>query len=98
MIGNPKYKEGNIVHFKLTLKDRANVSINEKDGFQLEPVTLDLSGEVYIVDAYGTFEQNEEPSYDIMVEDWRGTGEPMLVKHIRESGLIEYEDEVYEDN
>lgn len=44
-----------------------------------------LTGYVYIVDAYGTFEQNEEPSYDIMVE------KPVhcLYKHIRESRLID---------
>lgn len=42
-------------------------------------------GKVYIIDAYGTFEQNEEPSYDIMVEDYNGTGRPCLVKHVRQS-------------
>ena len=36
-------------------------------------------GQVYIVDAEGTFEQWEEPSYDIMVED------EGLYKHLRES-------------
>lgn len=36
-------------------------------------------GEVYIVDEDGTFEQWEEPSYDIMVPD------EGLYKHIRES-------------
>lgn len=42
-------------------------------------------GKVYIIDRYGTFEQNEEPSYDIMVEDFNGDGKPCLVKHIRQS-------------
>lgn len=37
------------------------------------------TGQVYIVDEYGTFEQWEEPSYDIMVED------EGLYKHVRES-------------
>lgn len=41
------------------------------------------TGYVYIVDAYGTFEQDEEPSYDIMIEE-----ENCLYKHCRES-LIE---------
>ena len=40
-------------------------------------------GVVYIVDAWGTFEQNEEPSYDILVEE-----ENMLYKHVRESWLV----------
>ena len=38
------------------------------------------TGYVYIVDAYGTFEQDEEPSYDIMVDE-----ENCLYKHFRES-------------
>ena len=37
-------------------------------------------GSVFIVDRYGTFEQNEEPSYDIMIDS-----ENCLYKHIRES-------------
>ncbi len=46
-----------------------------------------LTGKIYIVDAYGTFEQNEEPSYDIMVDDessWT------LYKHVRESWIVEH--------
>ena len=42
------------------------------------------TGKVAIVDSYGTFEQNEEPSYDIFVEDFNSDG-GALVKHIRES-------------
>lgn len=45
-------------------------------------------GKVYIVDAYGTFEQKEEPSYDILVENYNNSGQPCLVKHIRESEII----------
>lgn len=44
-------------------------------------------GTVDIVDAYGTFEQNEEPSYDILTPNFRN-GETYLVKHIRESSVI----------
>ena len=43
-------------------------------------------GYIYIVDAYGTFEQDEEPSYDIMVD---GGDESGLYKHCRESRIIE---------
>ena len=43
---------------------------------------------VAIVDAWGTFEQNEEPSYDIFVERYRDTGEPCLLKHIGEQYII----------
>ena len=41
-------------------------------------------GRVYIVDAFGTFEQMEEPSYDIMVEE-----ENCLYKHFPESNVRE---------
>lgn len=52
-----------------------------------ETVTFTFKGEnklgyVYVVDAYGTFEQSEEPSYDIMVEN---ENEHCLYKHFRES-------------
>ena len=40
------------------------------------------NGKIYIVDAYGTFEQNLEPSYDILVEE-----ENCIYKHICESEL-----------
>lgn len=40
-------------------------------------------GIIYIVDKYGTFEQNNEPSYDIMV-----TEENTLYKHIIQSMII----------
>lgn len=41
-----------------------------------------VTGQVAIVDKYGTFEQNEEPSYDVWVPEMDG-----LFKHIRQSGL-----------
>lgn len=40
------------------------------------------TGKVSIVDAHGTFEQNEEPSYDVYVKE-----DNCLYKHIRESSL-----------
>jgi predicted HicB family RNase H-like nuclease len=40
-------------------------------------------GKIGIVDAYGTFEQTEESSYDIFVDE-----ENCLYKHIRESKII----------
>ena len=44
-----------------------------------------LSGKIIIIDAYGTFEQSEEPSYDLIADDT--DGQPCIVKHIRESAL-----------
>ncbi len=40
-------------------------------------------GEIYIIDAYGTFGQNEEVSYDI-----RCAEENTLYKHVRESDVF----------
>jgi predicted HicB family RNase H-like nuclease len=45
--------------------------------------TEEKVGKIDIVDAYGTFEQAEEPSYDIFVEE-----ENCLYKHIPESAVI----------
>ena len=45
-----------------------------------------LTGKIGIVDAYGTFGQNEEPSYDIMVDD---ASSGTLYKHVRESWIVE---------
>ena len=73
MIGNPKYKEGDIVTF----------TIETEDG-----TSFDLVGEVYIVDAFGTFEQNEQPSYDIMVEHSHFDGKRCLYKHLIEQNVF----------
>ena len=42
-------------------------------------------GVIEIIDAYGTFEQDEEPSYDIFVQGNPGC----LYKHIRQSSVLE---------
>lgn len=41
-------------------------------------------GYVYIVDAYGTFFQGDEPSYDVMIDE-----EKCLYKHIPESCILD---------
>lgn len=46
-------------------------------------------GEIEIVDANGTLEQNEEPSYDIFVAE-----ENLFCKHIRESDIIKIFDRI----
>lgn len=56
---------------------------------QLDAVFTDIfpdsvkRGRVYAVDAFGTVEQSEEPSYDIMVEE-----DKCLYKHICESEIL----------
>lgn len=48
-------------------------------------------GSVAIVDAWGTFFQDEEPSYDILVPSFRGSDKPVLWKHCAESNIINQE-------
>ena len=70
--GKPACKEGELVGFYL-------IPYGEKD-------EQFFKGTVEIIDKYGTFEQNEEPSYDILVENFNEKG-PTLVKHVRESEI-----------
>ena len=44
---------------------------------------VEKCGVIYIVDSYGTFGQNEEPSYDIYYPL-----ENCLFKHVRESEVL----------
>ena len=64
ILGKPYFKYGDEVGFNLIPYKET------KEKF--------FTGKVYIIDAYGTFEQNEEPSYDIMVEAYDGTASTVL--------------------
>ena len=66
-----KYNYNDIVSFKI------------KDDNDVERT---LTGKVYIIDRNGTFEQHEEVSYDIMVDD--SEEGRILFKHIRESNIL----------
>lgn len=68
MLGKPRYNYMDEVVFEL-----------END----HGVKVAKRGKVYIIDAYGTFENNTEPSYDVLVED-----ENVLYKHIGESCIV----------
>ncbi len=68
MLGNPKFKEQDLVTFE----------------FEIEGEMQKINGAVYVVDANGTSEQNEEPSYDI---EAFFRGEMILFKHVRESAV-----------
>ena len=72
--GKPMYSVGDRVSFRMT----ANGNVETFDGT------------IEIVDRFGAWEIDcpSEPSYDIMVENWRGKGAPTLVKHIRESNIV----------
>lgn len=66
-------------------------SVGDRISFQLaiDEAVETFAGTIEIVDRFGAWEIDNprEPSYDIMVEDWRGRGEPALVKHVRESTI-----------
>ena len=71
----PKYDYGDVLVFHM----------NEVKNWDGETVfeEQDIEGVVEIIDRYGTFEQNEEPSYDLYNKE-RNT----LFKHIRQSAII----------
>lgn len=73
MIGQPKFKHEDQVSFRFTAGGEEKT----------------LAGVIYVVDAFGTIEQQEEPSYDIeaLVE-----GRAVLFKHIPESDVTERRD------
>jgi len=72
MLGKPKYDYGELVEFSILLDN----------------IEYSLVGKVYIIDAYGTFEQNKDVSYDIMVEESPlHNGGPCLYKHLIETRL-----------
>ena len=72
MIGYPKYNYDDLVEFDVVYKNN----------------TYTLQGKIYIVDKYGTFEQNNDVSYDIMVNksSLHNNG-PCIFKHIIESKI-----------
>lgn len=73
--GKPMYSVGDRVSFEFKFRD-GNIE------------TFD--GTIEIVDRFGAWEIDNprEPSYDILVCNWRGSGEMMLVKHVRESKIL----------
>ena len=78
--GKPMYSVGDRVSFQMTIDENENVE------------TFD--GNIAIVDSFGAWEIDNprEPSYDVLVCNWRGSGNTMLVKHIRESKIESWRD------
>ena len=70
MLGKPKYN----------YKDRVKFKIKKTNGEDVE-----LEGTIEIIDEYGTFMQDDDVSYDIMVEHSHFNNEPCLYKHIIET-------------
>ena len=68
MLGKPKYNYGDEVKFKVKIQDKE----------------YELVGKVEIIDKYGTFGDNSDVSYDIMVDKCPWNNEPCLFKHFRE--------------
>ena len=71
--GKPMYLVGEHVSFRMTIDGNVET----------------FDGVIEIVDGFGAWEiyNPREPSYDILVCNWRGSGEMMLVKHVRESKI-----------
>ena len=76
-IGEPKYKRGDMVCFGDASADKDELFV----------------GRVCIIDAYGTFENPNEVSYDIMIDL---DGQEVLWKHIPESVVQGYAGDVEE--
>ena len=72
--GRPIYSVGDFVSFQMTVDENVET----------------FDGTIEIVDRFGALEIDNprEPSYDILVCNWRGSGDMMLVKHIRESKIV----------
>lgn len=72
--GKPMYSVGDRVSFQMTFDENVET----------------FDGTIEIVDRFGAWEIDNprEPSYDIMVENWLGSGDMMLVKHVRESNIV----------
>lgn len=71
--GKPMYSVGDFVSFQLTVDENVET----------------FDGTIEIVYSHGAFEIDNprEPSYDILVENWKGRGDKVLVKHVRESSI-----------
>lgn len=80
MLGHPKYKLGDIVDFRWR-QDK-------------ESPSQTLTGIVAIVDSFGTFFDDSDVCYDILV---KSTDVPTLYKHMREGGILLKTGEVPED-
>lgn len=71
MLGRPKYKYGDVVKFY----------------FNNGTEKIEHYGKIEIIDAYGTWGQSKEVSYDIMGLDERG-----LFKHVVESDVYGFQE------
>lgn len=81
VIGNPRFSRGDEVSFVVNFKEYDN-DYNEVTTSET------MTGEVYIVDTFGTFFIEDEPCYDVWVNNFRNSGQKCLVKHIRESSIL----------
>lgn len=71
---------------KYKLNDLVTALIETDDGI------VKITGHILVVDENGTFEQQEEPSYDIMAPFFKNCDQDCLYKHIRESHVYDPKD------
>lgn len=61
---------------------------NYEDNVEFDLDGQTLNGKIYIIDRFGTFFDNSDVSYDIMVENSpHFDGQPCLYKHISEKDV-----------
>ena len=73
------------------MRGKPKYKVGDKVQFELNDRTY--TGEVYIVDKYGTFFENDDVSYDVMVEEFGENKTPCLVKHLTERFVKPYKEE-----
>ena len=75
--GKPMYSVGDRASFRMIIDGNVET----------------FDGVIEVVDRFGAWEivNSSESSYDVLVCNWRGSGTPMLVKHIRESKITKIE-------
>lgn len=90
MLGYPKYNIGDKVKFAIEQYDYTDDGELIKNSLHNNI----YSGEIYIIDRFGTFEDDTDVSYDIMVKDKKYISDvniegKCLFKHINEKYLID---------
>ena len=70
------------------MKGKPKYNLGNRVTFKLEE--KEYRGNIYIIDPYGTWDDPNDVSYDIMVNNWGPKKEECLFKHINENLIINY--------
>lgn len=72
------------------MKGKPKFNYGDKVQFTLENEGT-FTGTIYIIDAYGTWDDPSDVSYDIMVDEYGPKKEECLFKHITEKLVVKCE-------